>query len=188
MADTQRSKSDIATLLADNTTQAISPQDVRDFMESLHFSFGSMYFSSSAETTISVANTFYKAAGTTTDVNLHRFSGKTALAVDNRLKYTGTPDVHIHGACSFSVSVASGTNKLVEVGIWHWDDSAASGSILAHSIIETNQTTTAVQSSASHFDLVMSTNDYIELHVSNETDTVNVTVQYGYLFMLGMFI
>lgn len=187
MADTQRSKSALATLLADNTSQAISPQDLRDLMESLHFSYASMYISSAAATTVSVAGTYVKAAGTTTDVNLHRFSGKTALAVDNRLKYTGSPDIHIHGAASFTTSMASGTNKVMGFAAYHYDDSAGSGSTLTHSIITANHAGTTPQSSALHFDVMLSTNDYIEFWVTNTTDTVSPTVNQMYLFMMGMF-
>ena len=112
MADTARTKTALAALFADNSTGNISPQDLRDFLETMHPAFASMYVSAAAETTISDAN-WTKAAGTTTDVSLHRFDGKTALSVDNRLKYTGSPDIHIHGVVSFSSTIASGTNCAV---------------------------------------------------------------------------
>lgn len=187
MADTQRSKSALQTILADNSTKAISPQDLRDLMESCHFSYGSMYISSSAATTISVAGTYVKAAGTTTDVNLHRFDGKVALGVNNRLKYTGTPNIHVHGAASFTTTMASGTNKVMGFAAYHYDDSAASGSTLTHSVVQANHVSTTPQSSAIHFDVMLSTNDYIEFWVTNTTDTTSPTVTHMYLFMMGMF-
>lgn len=189
MVDTARNKSALATLFLDNTTGAISPQDLRDLMESLHPSYASLYISSSASTTLSVQNTWYKASGTTTDVNLHRFSGKTLLAVDNRLQYTGTPDIHIHGVMSFSSSTDSGTNKTLGYAAYHYDDSAASGSILTHSIVNRLHSNNDVGTGAIHFDAILETNDYIEFHVRCESDpVVNATIMYGYLFVMGVFI
>jgi hypothetical protein len=184
MPDTQRSKSDLATLFANNTTGDISAQDLRDFLETMHPPFASLYISTSAETTVSSADTFYKAAGTTTSVSLHRFD----MPADNRLRYTGTPDTHVHGVVSFSASIASGTNKVLGFAAYHYDDSAASGVVLASSEVRTNIATTAIESSAIHFDATLETNDYIEFHAKNVTDTVNLTIDYGYMFMLGMMV
>lgn len=188
MADTQRSKSALATLLADNVTGDISPQDIRDFLETMHPSFASCYISTPAATSITDSTNYFKVAGTTTDISLHRFSGKTALSVDNRLRYDGTPNVHVHGACTIAFSIASGTNKVLEFDIYHYDASAASGAVLASSVVTLNASSTATQSTALHFDLMISTNDYIELHVKNTTDTTNVTVNNMYLFMLTMMV
>lgn len=188
MADTQRSKSALATLFADNATGEISPQDLRDFLETMHPPYGSCYISSSAETSITDTTSFVKAAGTTTDVSLHRFDGKTALSVDNRLKYTGSPDVHVHGVVSFSMSIASGTNKVLELAAYHYDDSLASGDKLTHSIVSRNASNTAIGTGALHFDVTLSTNDFIELHVRNTTDTTNVTINNGYIFIMGMMV
>lgn len=187
MVDTQRSKSALATLFADNTSHQISPQDLRDFMESAHFSFASTYISSSATTTISNPNEWTKAAGTTTDVNLHRFSGKTLLSVDNRLQYTGTPDVHVHGVVSFTSSAAVPA-KTLEYAAYHYDDSAASGAILTHSIMARYHGATDIGTGAIHFDAMLETNDYVEFWVRNITDSNNLTINYMYMFMMGMFI
>lgn len=187
MADTQRTKSALATLLADNTSGAISPQDLRDLMESLHFSFGSLYISTPAETSIANQNEWTKVAGTTTDVNLHRFEGKTALAVDNRLKYTGAAMVHVHAVFNWSQTSAS-SNVEFDAAAYHYDDSAASGSILTHSIVRRKQGTGSdVGAAAAHFDVMMDTNDYVEMHVRNVTNDTNVTFQYAYMFIMGMF-
>lgn len=188
MADTQRSKSALATLLADNVSGDISPQDVRDFLETMHPGYASCYISTPAATTISDSTNYFKCGGTTTDISLHRFDGKTALAVDNRLKYTGSPNVHIHGACTISFTIASGTNKVLEFDVYHYDDSAASGAVLGSSKVTVNASSTAAQSTALHFDVMLEQNDYIELHVKNTTDTVNVQVENMYLFMLTMMV
>lgn len=187
MADTARNKSALAALLADNSAGNISPQDLRDLMESLHPSYGSNYISSSAATSVSVQNDWYKAAGTTTDVSLHRFSGKTLLSVNNRLQYTGTPSIHTHAVVSFSSAIASGNNKILEYAAYHYDDSAGSGSIITHSIMRRNHSTSDVGTGAIHFDVTMDTNDYVEFHIRNTTDTTNATITHMYMFILGMF-
>ena len=50
MVDTQRSLSAIQTLFADNTAGAISPQDLRDAVETLRMGHGEIYVSSTAAT------------------------------------------------------------------------------------------------------------------------------------------
>jgi hypothetical protein len=187
MADTQRSKSALATLFADNIVGAISPQDLRDFLETMHPPFGSLYISTSGETSIADSN-WTKVAGTTTDVSLHRFSGTTALSVNNRLRYDGNPDVHVHAVISFSSQIATGTNKTLEFGAYLYDDSAASGSVLAHSVVTRFASSTAVGTGALHFDATLSNNDYVEFHVRNTTDTTNITMVNAYVFLMGMMV
>lgn len=188
MADTARTKAELVTLFATNTIGDLSAQDLRDFLETMHPAYGSIYISSTAETTITDSTNFFKAAGTTSDVSLHRYSGTTALSVNNRLRYDGAPDIHVHGVISFSMTIASGTNKVLELGAYHYDDSASSGSVLEHSIVSRNAGSTAIGTGALHFDATLSTNDYVELHVKNTTDTVNVTIDKAYLFMMGMMV
>lgn len=179
---TARNKDDFLNattgLFKDNTTGDISPADLQDLVESLHPSFGSLYFSTPSATTISVATTYYKAAGTTTSVNLHRFT----MPSDNRLTYTGTPDIHVHIACSISITAGAASQEVAF-------RMAKNGTTLAHSEISLVHGTGAdVGSTALHSDVSLSTNDYLELWVTNSTSTASVTVQSGYLFAMGMFI
>jgi len=177
MADTARTKAALAAILADNTSGAISPQDVRDFLETMHPSFGSLYFSSAAATTITVAGTFYKAAGTTTQVSANRFTVGT-----NRLTYTGTPTIHTHIAASYSMTTA-GTNDILGIAI------AKGGSVLTHSILKRKiGTGSDVGAAACHADVSLATNEYIELWVTNYDATATVTLDLGYLFILGMMV
>jgi len=147
-------------------------------------SYGSIYVSSSAETTISGADTWTKAAGTTTAVSLNRFT----MPADNRLYYTGVADCHIHGVVSFTSSIASGTNKVLGYGAYHYDDSGASGSVLAHSEMRRNHGNTDIGTGAIHFDVTMETDDYVEFYMKNVTDTVNCTADYMYMFVMGMYV
>ena len=181
MADTQKTLAALQTQFADNTTGAISPQDLRDFLVSANSAYGSCYISTPAETTIT-DGTFTKAAGTTTSVSLNRFT----MPANNRLTYTGTPDCHFHGVISFSMSIATGTNKVLELGAYIYDDSGASGAVLAHSVVSRNAASTAIGTGALHFDATLSTNDYIELHVKNTTDTTNIQVDNAYIFAMSM--
>lgn len=55
MADTVRTRSALLTLLADNTSGAISPQDIRDFLVSVHGVYGSIYHTgTSASSSVSL--------------------------------------------------------------------------------------------------------------------------------------
>jgi hypothetical protein len=61
---------------------------------------------------------------------------------------------------------------------WHYDDSGTSGSLIAASLVSRKITASGelgavvVQGSA-----LMSVNDYLEIHVTNETTTAAVTVE-----------
>lgn len=176
MADTQRSKADIIALMADNTTGDISAQDQRDFVESSHLSFGGLYISSAAATTLT-ADTWTKAAGTTTSTNLNRFT----MPANNRLTYTGTPDVHCHIAMSFTVTSASNAQDFL-FGVAK-NDTIDTPSILGRRIVSSSE----MGAAAVHTDLTLSTGDYIEMFVQNDTGSNNATLDYGYLFAMGMF-
>jgi hypothetical protein len=182
MVDTVRSKSALATLFADNTSGSISPQDLRDFLETMHKSYGGLYISASAATTPGGTATPLKALGTTTATNLRNFT----MPANNRLMYTGTPSIHTHGVISFTSSTAS-ANKTLSYYVYHYDDSAGSGAVIAHSQMKRRHSNTDVGTGALHFDVMLDTNDYIELWVANDTDTTNFTIDHAYMFILGMF-
>jgi hypothetical protein len=152
------------------------------------FPMGSLYISSAAETTLSVQNTWYKAAGTTTDVTIGpEMQGKTILTVDIRIKFIGTVPTHIHGAASFASNTSIGTNKVLEYGAYFYDDSAASGNILAHSVMQRNHGANDIGTGAIHFDVQMNTNDYVEFWIRcTSTPVVNATVDNMYLFIMGV--
>lgn len=182
MADTQRTKSAIQTLFADNTSGAISPQDLRDFVESCAFNYGGAYMNlgTAAATTVSGAGTFYQTNWNSLGAasNVKNFTVSTA----GRLTYTGTPTVHAHIACTISYSVAVAAAKELEFRIAKNGTTAAGSAV----IVNTNGNTTK-ESTAIHWDAMMTTNDYLELHVANNTDTTDVTLEMAYLFAMGMF-
>lgn len=178
MPDTVRSISSLQTLLADNTSGAISAQDLRDMLVSVLHASGSMTWTVPAASTISTPGTPVKAAGTTTAVNLS--TGRFSMPESNRLLYNGPADVHAHIACSVSVSCAS-NNQDIRLVL------AKNGELLTHSIVD-NKISTAgdEQSTALHADTMLTDGDYLELWIGNNTSTGAPTINHGYLFALGM--
>ena len=157
---------------------------LRDVLASLKPPFGSMYVSSSAETTIATKDVFVKVAGTTAAVNLMNFD----MPSDNRLRYLGSSPRHMHVACSIGMTAAA-NNQITHWRIIHYDASEDSTTQLVHSDVQRKVgTATDIGSTALHCDVMMGENDYLELWVSNGTGTANITCDYMYMFALGMII
>ena len=176
MVDTARTQAALAAILADNTSGDISPQDIRDFLETMNPSFGSLYFSTPAATTTVTPGTYLKVAGTTTSISLNRVT----MPANNRLAYTGTPTVHAHIACSIDMTSGS-NNQTAGFKI------AKNDVVLDHSKVTRRISTgTDVGSTALHADVSLATNDYVELWLTNETSTATITIGNGYLFFLTM--
>ena len=178
MVDTARTLSELQTLLADNTVGGISPQDLRDFLVSMKPPYGSFYRNAASATTVSVAGTYYKAAGTTTAGSLYLMD----MPADNRLRYTGTPTMHFHVAVSTSFTTA-GSNETIGLKV------AKNGTVIDSSVCRRRVTSGSdIGSTAVHIDASLATNDYLELFVTNETNTSTVTIDEVYFFALGMFV
>lgn len=179
MVDTVRTT---ATLLSSvfqdgQAANEITANDMRDLIVSLRPSFGECSMQgNAAATTIAVASTYYKIAGTTA------LSGNELLFDNNstntgRLRYIGAPNRIVLFSASISLSAAS-NNQVLSLKGWHYDDSASSGSLVDASLVSRKVTASGelgavvVQGSA-----LMSVNDYVEIHVTNETSTADVTVE-----------
>ncbi len=178
MVDTRRTQADLlANLLQDGQgAGSITANDIRDLLVSLSPPFGGLYVSSSAATTIATPGTFVKAAGTTTSTNLRNFT----MPANNRLTYTGVPDTHVHAACSVSMTM-TGTNDDISIAI------AKNGTPIEHSKLTRKVGTGTDQgSTALHADVIMSTNDFIEVFLTNEDAATDITLTFGYLFIVGM--
>jgi hypothetical protein len=179
MVDTQRSLSSLLSVLADNTTEQISPQDIRDVVETLRNGHGEIYVSSSAPTSIATSDSFVKASGTTTlSSNSHNWT----MPTDNRLTYGGTADRVVHIACSLSMTAAS-NQKLIRVAI------AKTGAVLTGSEVQRFVSTGAdVGSTALHAFTDVSAGDYIEVFVANGTSggDLDCTVTHMNLFVMDM--
>ena len=176
MADTERSLAQLQALLADNATGDISPQDIRDMLVSLTQPYGSFSTATASATTIAVAGTYYKMAGTTQVGNVRQMS----MPSNGRLQYDGVSPRHFHIAVSVSMTT-SNVNNIVGLKI------AKNGTVLDDTIVRRFVSTgTDVGSTAVHGDVALSNGDYLELFVTNETDTDSVTVEEVYFFALGM--
>jgi len=179
MVDTVRTTATLLSAVFQDGQAAneITANDMRDLIVSLRPSFGECSMQGNATaTTIASAGTYYKIAGTTA------LSGNELLFDNNstntgRLRYIGAPNRIVLFSASCSLSAAS-NNQVLSLKGWHYDDSASSGSLVDASLVSRKVTASGelgavvVQGSA-----LMSVNDYIEIHVTNETSTANVTVQ-----------
>jgi hypothetical protein len=178
MADIPRTKATLAVALADNTTGDISPQDLRDFMESMHLGYGGLYFATPAATTIGGAGTLVKAAGTTVSAGSNRWTAATT----NRLAYdSGEPSVTALICASATLQVATAAAELT-IGI------AENGTIIAATEQSVDAQAAGESVNVTAFALVAAAaSDYYELWVANEDATDDVTVVKGYMFALGLF-
>jgi len=177
MTQTQRSVTDLYTKLPDNVSARISPEDARDIVESLRNGHGEISTNASAETSIAVAGTYVKMAGTSTlSPNDHNW----AMPVDNRLTYGGTANRVVHLALTVSFT-AAGNNKEIRMRV------AKNGTTVARSEIRRFVSTGADLGSTAlhHFDNVAPT-DFFELFVTNMTDTTNLTVVQYNMFIMDM--
>lgn len=171
MADTQRSVSAILALLADNSTGAISPQDIRDAFVSWRMGMGQIYVADGDGAAVSISDSAVYYETTTSTWTLS--SGGVwcdESAGNGRLTYTGTADVMVHAACTISFSVA-GTNQdlYFRLGKNATPDPAAE--------VRTRVATSAVASTAIHLVTMMSTGDYLSLWARNTTSTADITLQ-----------
>lgn len=169
MADTQRSLAALRLLLADNVTGAISEQDLRDFLESMRDPHGQLYISTPAATTVSGAGTFVKAAGVTTlESSPYLFD----MPADNRLRYTGLVSTHVNVMASLSFSLSTGHRDVISAAIYK------NGTLIPGTTITTDSAPSAgVQRNMAIFgNTEMAPNDYLEVWVTDETDTDSITL------------
>ena len=182
MVDTARTVTDLNTnLFQDSQTSGMSAQDMRDLIESFQAQHGGIYVSTPASTTISVADTFVKASGTTT------LFGDTAndfdMSTDNRLRYTGAPTRTVLVACSCSLELNSAiTDKTLGLSLYK-DAALVTGTkVTGYAPATTAKTVNLVT-----FGFIeLATNSYVEAWVSNVDSTDNVTVQKMVLLALGL--
>jgi len=178
MVDTVRTKAEILALMADNTVGAISPQDIRDLIETLTPSNGRISTDTPAPTTITTPGTYYKAAGTT--VGGGDATGMTE-STTNRLTYTGTPTRHFNVIAVATLS-AIGSDQIVGVKVAHQGV-----------VIDASKTRMIIKASGNaisitcHIDVHLATDEYIEVWITNETSTGAVTVENLYFTTQSMF-
>lgn len=117
-------------------------------------------------TTIGVAGTFYLVAGTWTVQRDSQFTGTAA----GRLTYNGGRSTIVPISASVSVAPSSGTNKNIRVVI------AKNGSPITASRAQVNTDAGVPLSMTCIWQLELAPSDYVEVFVTNSTDTVSVVV------------
>ena len=99
MADTPKSVADLQTLLANNTSGAISPQDVRDFLVSALGIYGDIsVFNNGTETQNNIGTTPVQLVGFDTDGNSN---GCTPAQASNQITVGVAGDYRVSFHCTF---------------------------------------------------------------------------------------
>ena len=151
---------------------------MRDLIISLLVSHGSFVIDVPAATTIAVAGTYVKAAGTTTfDAGPDDFSDDSGT--DNRVKYTGLPTRHATVDATISYTCAS-SNQIIGIKL-AINGVAIDGSETRHKI-GTGSDLVSVALSA-HIDI--DTDDFLEIWLTNETTTASVTIENLHVMVTG---
>lgn len=174
---TQRTYSELVALFPDNTSGAISPQDIRDFLESVRTVHGSLNLVTPAATTINVAGTYELINGVMVSGTHNALMTADA---SGRLTYNGASERHFHIVASISMT-SQNNNQTVGFRI------ARNGvSDPVTQIRRRVGTGSDVGAVAIHGDEVLSNGDYIEVFATNYTSTGSLTVEDFYFFAMGM--
>lgn len=169
MADTIRTRAALLALLADNTSGDISPQDIRDFLVSVHGVYGNIYRDGTASglgvelnsTTWTVLTGFAAdglAAGTTPDQS------------NNRLT-VGTDGIYlVHWDVSADVNLGAGVHRMIGV------EKNSSGAPETGTVGSFGDSEHAVASQTAL--LSLSADDVLKL-VGKNSGATNTMTQYG---------
>lgn len=179
MVDTQRSKAELLTIFADGQAAgSITPQNMRDLVTSMVNSHGAMAITSTAATTIGTPDTYVKAAGGT-GVPAGEDNLNFSHPISNKLVYSGRTPVHSYISGSVSIS-AAGANKQVGIKV------AKNGVVIDDSMVLRDIGPSGdVAAMSFHIGLSLETDDFVELFVTNTTDTTSLTVEAMYFHVDG---
>lgn len=174
---TQRTKAELDVLFADNTTRQITPERLRDFVESCVPSYGALHFDDPGTLTpIAAPATWTKATNTSA---LHATANRFSQSANNRLRYDGTTNVVSFLIATLSFT-AAGNNKILAFAL------AINGVVEEASKVRTKITTgTDVQAATVTMHPVLAPGDYVELYVMNETDDTDLTVEHAHITALA---
>ena len=117
-------------------------------------------------TTIAVSGTYYKVLGTTTANALSSFTHAS-----NRLTYTGATTRYFKISASPISMISAGTNIRASLKF------AKNGTVIGYPVTRKINTGSDVGACSLSFDVSLATNDYVEIFVTNETNTSSVTVE-----------
>ena len=185
MTDTSRTVSDLVTNLFQDSQAAgsITPQDVRDLIETCQTKQGSMYISSAASTTIAGAGTYVEGVAGTWTLSTAPTANEFDENTDGRLRYTGTPTINCLFLASASLEIdTSAVDKEFGLAIHK------NGTLITGTKVVGFSPATTVNS----VDLVtfgyasMATNDYVSIFVANIDSTDNLTVRNAQVMGMGL--
>lgn len=169
MAQTERSEAEVATLLADNTTNAISPQDIRDAIAS-QAGYGDLILSAggsgdfSATTNLDLITIFDTIKVQSSDVNTNGVTG--TLASTYRLTVGATGIYRVGFFASFT---SSQNNRLVT---FRYFKNGVAENLSVSRWVSTGTDT----GSAGFEDMIsLAANDYVDVRVSLDTGTATLT-------------
>jgi hypothetical protein len=189
MADTSRTVSDMASNLFQDSQAAgsITPQDLRDFLETCQTKQGSIYVSTAAATTIagqanvtpnSLTNMVAVETAATFTLSTAPTANEFDMNTDGQLRYTGTPTTNVFFTASVMLEiVTSGVDLELVMAV------TKGGTIVTGAKTGgfcPRVTTNSVPMSVSGF-TSMATNDYINIFVGNVDSTVNVVARMAQL-------
>ena len=189
MADTSRTVSDMASNLFQDSQAAgsITPQDLRDFLETCQTKQGSIYVSTAGATTIagqanvtpnSLTNMVAVETAATFTLSTAPTANEFDMNTDGQLRYTGTPTTNVFFTASIMLEiVTSGVDLELVMAVTKGGTivtGAKTGGICPR------VTTNSVPMSVSGF-TSMATNDYINIFVGNVDSTVNVVARMAQL-------
>lgn len=184
MVDTLRTWSALQTILADNATGDISPQDVRDLLATLAMNHGQITeVGNAAATVISDTTSFFEVtltAPATSAISAFQGSADFDQPADGRLRYLGTPTrmFHVMGTVSFT---AASNNQEIHMQM------GKSGSPSAEAEIRRKIATGVdVGSTAIHWITSLATNEYLSVFAKNVTTASNITVVSINIQAMGM--
>lgn len=194
MADTSRTVSDLVTNLFQDSQAAgsITPQDMRDFIETTQNKQGSMYISTAASTTISaqatnsptvITNMVDVATAATWTLGTGVTANEFDMNTDGQLRYTGTPTINVYfsAECSLEIDTAVVDKELcmavtkngaVIVG------AKQLGFCPATTVNSVPLSTSGIVS--------MATNDYLSMFIGNIDSTDNITARMGQITAFGL--
>lgn len=170
---TQRTKADLDTLFADNTTKQITPSRLRDFLESCVPSAGGIHFHDPGTVTvISAPATFVKAANTS---ELHPPTNRFSMPADNRLRYDGVVPVLARMIATLSFFTAA-NNQICHFALY------INGVQVVPSRVRTKVASGGdIQAVTIMACETLNPGDFVEVWLANDTSASNITVDHGHL-------
>jgi hypothetical protein len=134
--------------------------------------YGHLYFSATAETTIAVAGTYVKLAGTTTSDSLNGIT----MPQNNRLQ-NNSGTTRVFQVMARADIIDGSGNKNIAIKL-------AKNGVLIDATESNGETTNNVAAHATiNWIVSLAAGEYVEIWATNKSDTSSITAQHGHLFL-----